>query len=83
MFASRRRNAIIEYYDKYNYDYWKAVSSHEDGQLMLHESDVLEYDNGLGNLVTLKMQDVALVKAHNGMTNGLIQCLKDSTTLPM
>ena len=52
---SRRRNAIIEYYDKYNYDYWKAVSHcHEDGQLMLHESDVLEYDIRLGNLCNLR-----------------------------
>ena len=42
---SRRRNATIEYYDKYNYDYWKALSHcHDDGQLMLHESEVLEYD---------------------------------------
>ena len=39
---SRRRNATIEYYDKYNYDYWKALSHcHEDGELMLHESEVL------------------------------------------
>jgi len=52
---SRRRNAIIEYYDKYNYDYWKAISHcHEDGELMLHESNVLEYDIRLGNLCNLK-----------------------------
>lgn len=52
---SRRRNATIEYYDKYNYDYWKALSHcHEDGELMLHESEVLEYDIRLGNLCNLK-----------------------------
>ena len=52
---SRRRNATIEYYDKYNYDYWKALSHcHDDGQLMLHESEVLEYDIRLGNLCNLK-----------------------------
>lgn len=52
---SRRRNATIEYYDKYDYDYWKALSHcHDDGQLMLHESEVLEYDIRLGNLCNLK-----------------------------
>ena len=53
--ASRRRNAIREYYNKYNYDFWKAESSTmPDGTLVIDKSPVLEWDIRLGNLCNLK-----------------------------
>ena len=53
--ASRRRNAIREYYNKYNYDYWQAESSTmPDGTLVTDKSPVLEWDIRLGNLCNLR-----------------------------
>jgi hypothetical protein len=53
--ASRRRNAIREYYDRYNFDIYKAQSATmEDGTLVIDKSPVLEYDIRIGNLCNLR-----------------------------
>ena len=52
---SRRRNAIRDYYQKYDYDYWSAeASTMPDGTLITDKSPVLEWDIRLGNLCNLK-----------------------------
>ena len=52
---SRRRNAIREYYQKYNYDISYAQSStQKDGTLVVNKSPILEWDIRLGNLCNLR-----------------------------
>jgi sulfatase maturation enzyme AslB (radical SAM superfamily) len=52
---SRRRNAIREYYLKYNYDIFDAESSTQpDGTIVTSKAPVLEWDIRLGNLCNLR-----------------------------
>tara|TARA_Y100000590_G_scaffold24834_1_gene28255 strand:+ start:15479 stop:16879 length:1401 start_codon:yes stop_codon:yes gene_type:complete len=52
---SRRRYAIREYYNKYEYDFWNAESSTKpDGTLVIEKSPIIEWDIRLGNLCNLK-----------------------------
>lgn len=51
---SRRRNAIRDYYVKYNYDIWKSMSSTNNDGSIYEDHPVIEYDIRLGNLCNLK-----------------------------
>ena len=52
---SRRRNAIREYYLKYDYDLFDSeASTEEDGTLVIKKAPVIEWDIRLGNLCNLR-----------------------------